>query len=102
MDNRIEWNANVIMTSSEVARFLKVHLGSVRHWTHAGELKGYRLGERGDWRYLQKDVLDFLSSTARTRQNRSVTWRVNNKLEWLWERAIFLPFGWFPWILAGI
>ena len=50
---------NAIMTSTEVAEFLKVHLGSVRRWSRSGKLKGYRLGERGDWRYLRKDVLDF-------------------------------------------
>ena len=50
---------NAIMTSTEVAEFLKVHLGSVRRWSRSGKLKGYRLGERGDWRYLRKDVLTF-------------------------------------------
>ena len=59
--NRPEWNDDdVIMTSSEVAKFLKVHLGSVRRWTRTGELKGYRLGRRGDWRYLRRDVIAFL------------------------------------------
>ena len=61
LENRLEWNdEDVIMTSSEVAKFLKVHLGSVRRWTRSGELKGYRLGKRGDWRYLRKDVIAFL------------------------------------------
>ncbi len=61
LENRLEWNdEDVIMTSGEVARFLKVHLGSVRRWTRSGELKGYRLGKRGDWRYLRKDVSAFL------------------------------------------
>lgn len=62
-ENRLEWyDDDVIMTSSEVANYLKVHLGSVRRWTRNGELKGYRLGERGDWRYLRRDVLAFLRS----------------------------------------
>lgn len=52
-------DGNAIMTSTEVAEFLKVHLGSVRRWSRSGKLKGYRLGERGDWRYLRKDVLTF-------------------------------------------
>jgi excisionase family DNA binding protein len=52
-------DGNAIMTSTEVAEFLKVHLGSVRRWSRSGKLKGYRLGERGDWRYLRKDVLAF-------------------------------------------
>jgi excisionase family DNA binding protein len=60
LENQLKWDDDVIMTSSEVAKFLKVHLGSVRRWTRTGELKGYRLGERGDWRYLRRDVLDFL------------------------------------------
>ncbi len=60
-ENRLEWNDDdVIMTSSEVAKYLRVHLGSVRRWTRSGELKGYRLGKRGDWRYLRKDVIAFL------------------------------------------
>jgi len=43
-------DGDAIMTSAEVAEFLKVHLGSVRRWSRSGKLKGYRLGERGDWR----------------------------------------------------
>ena len=52
-------DGDAIMTSAEVAEFLKVHLGSVRRWSRSGKLRGYRLGERGDWRYLRKDVLAF-------------------------------------------
>ncbi len=69
LENRLEWDDDVIMTSSEVAKFLKVHLGSVRRWTRTGELKGYRLGERGDWRYLRKDVLDFLFKYSKAPSN---------------------------------
>jgi excisionase family DNA binding protein len=69
LENRTEWDDDVIMTSSEVAKFLKVHLGSVRRWTRTGELKGYRLGERGDWRYLRKDVLDFLFKYSQAPSN---------------------------------
>jgi excisionase family DNA binding protein len=49
-----------IMTTGEVAIFLKVGVGSVRRWTRNGRLKGRHLGGTGDWRYLRKDVLDFL------------------------------------------
>jgi excisionase family DNA binding protein len=69
LEKRVEWDDDVIMTSSEVAKFLKVHLGSVRRWTRTGELKGYRLGERGDWRYLRRDVLDFLFKHSQTSSN---------------------------------
>ena len=55
-----EHNEEVVMTASEVAEFLKVSIGAVRRWTRSGQLTGYRLGGRGDWRYLKKDVLIFL------------------------------------------
>ena len=60
LKDSLGWDGESIMTSSEVAKFLKVHLGSVRRWTRSGELKGYRLGKRGDWRYLREDVIGFL------------------------------------------
>lgn len=50
----------LIMTAEDVAKFLKVRVGTVRRWTREGKLKGQRLGGTGDWRYLKKDVLDFL------------------------------------------
>ncbi len=49
-----------IMTAGEVATYLKVSVAAVRRWTRTGSLKGHRLGGRGDWRYLKKDVLTFL------------------------------------------
>jgi excisionase family DNA binding protein len=54
------YNEEGIMTASEVAEFLKVSIGAVRRWTRNNQLTGYRLGGRGDWRYLKKDVIIFL------------------------------------------
>ncbi len=51
-----------IMTGAEVADFLRVHLSSVRRWSRSGELRAYKVGNRGDWRYREQDVLDFLYS----------------------------------------
>ena len=51
---------NEVLTSTEVAELLKVHLSSVRRWSRSGKLKGYRLGGEGDWRFLRQDVLAFL------------------------------------------
>ncbi len=49
-----------VLTTQEVADFLKVNLNSVRRWSREGKLKGYRLGGgQGDWRYLKSDVLAF-------------------------------------------
>ncbi len=52
-----------IMTSREVAAYLKVSIGAVRRWTRDGKLQGHRLGGEGDWRYIKKDVINFLHGT---------------------------------------
>ena len=49
-----------IMTANEVATFLKVSVSAIRRWTREGNLKGHRMGGKGDWRYLKQDVLAFL------------------------------------------
>ncbi len=56
---RREEQSEQVMTSTEVADFLRVNLSSVRRWSRDGKLKGYRLGGQGDWRYLKSDVLAF-------------------------------------------
>jgi excisionase family DNA binding protein len=62
----MDLDGQVIMTTNEVADFLKIHVGSVRKWSRAGILKGYRLGDRGDWRYLSGDVIAFLQGNNRS------------------------------------
>jgi excisionase family DNA binding protein len=49
-----------LMTGGEVADFLRVHIASVRRWARSGQLRGYRLGGRGDWRFHRRDVMAFL------------------------------------------
>ncbi len=49
-----------VMTAEEVAAFLKISAATVRRWTRQGKLKGYKLGSGGDWRYIKKDVINFL------------------------------------------
>ncbi|MDD1778284.1 MAG: helix-turn-helix domain-containing protein [Candidatus Helarchaeota archaeon] len=55
---------DIIMTTEEVAEFLKVHLSSVRRWSREGKLKGYRLGGSGDWRFTRDDVITFLKGDS--------------------------------------
>ena len=49
-----------IMTTSEVAYFLRVHPNTVRHWTNKGLLPSFRLGTRRDRRFKREDVDHFL------------------------------------------
>jgi excisionase family DNA binding protein len=45
-----------MLTTSEVARILNVHINTVRRWSNQGALKAYRIGSRGDRRFRKDDV----------------------------------------------
>ncbi len=51
---------NGMLTISEVAQLLNVHINTVRRWSNQGTLKSYRIGSRGDRRYRQEDIASFL------------------------------------------
>lgn len=57
------------LTASDVARLLNVHLNTVRRWSNQGLLKTYRIGPRGDRRYQQKDIGEFIVEQANKRKN---------------------------------
>lgn len=50
-----------MLTSSEVARLLNVHINTVRRWSNQGVLGTYRIGARGDRRFHREDIINFLS-----------------------------------------
>jgi excisionase family DNA binding protein len=50
-----------MLTESQVARLLNVHINTVRRWSDQGVLKAYRNGMGGDRRYHHEDVTRFLS-----------------------------------------
>jgi len=49
-----------MLTISEVAQILNVHVNTVRRWSNQGVLKSYRIGTRGDRRFRKEDVASFL------------------------------------------
>jgi excisionase family DNA binding protein len=49
-----------LLTTSEVARLINVHINTVRRWSNQGILKTYRIGSRGDRRFERDDVVRFL------------------------------------------
>jgi excisionase family DNA binding protein len=57
-----------MLTTSDVARLLSVHINTVRRWSNQGILKTYRIGSRGDRRFDQKDVEQFLYEKVKTEQ----------------------------------
>ncbi|KTB48157.1 helix-turn-helix domain-containing protein [Dehalogenimonas alkenigignens] len=50
-----------MLTSSEVAAILNVHINTVRRWSNQGTLKAYQLGPRGDRRFRREDIEEFLA-----------------------------------------
>jgi len=51
-----------MLTTSDVARLLNVHMNTVRRWSNEGTLKAYRIGSRGDRRFRREDIEYFLSA----------------------------------------
>ena len=49
-----------MLTVSDVARLLNVHVNTVRRWSNQGILKAYRIGSRGDRRFQEEDIVGFL------------------------------------------
>ena len=49
-----------MLTLQQVADFMKVSKQSVRRWSKSGELKSYKLGNAGLWRYQPGDVARFV------------------------------------------
>jgi excisionase family DNA binding protein len=49
-----------LLTTSETASLLHVHINTVRRWSNMGVLKSFRIGPRGDRRFLKEDIDKFL------------------------------------------
>ena len=53
---------NRFLTSREVAEMLHIHVNTVRRWGDSGLLKPYRIGARGDRRFIEGDVTNLVNS----------------------------------------
>ncbi len=51
---------NAMLTTSEVAHLLNVHINTVRRWSNRGIIKVYRIGPRRDRRFQERDIAHFL------------------------------------------
>ena len=49
-----------MLTVSEVAHLLNVHINTVRRWSNQGIIRAYRIGPRGDRRFRKGDISRFL------------------------------------------
>lgn len=55
---------DAMLTTSDVARLLNVHMNTVRRWSNQGILRSYRIGSRGDRRFREEDIANFLSQES--------------------------------------
>ncbi len=53
-----------MLTTSDVAELLNVHINTIRRWSNQGTLKSYRIGGRGDRRFHREDIAIFLSTRS--------------------------------------
>ncbi len=60
-------NIDPMLTTSEVAYLLNVHINTIRRWSNQGILKAYRLGSRGDRRFIREDITSFFSKDGKGR-----------------------------------
>ena len=64
-------NIDPMLTTSEVARILSVHINTVRRWSNQGILKSYRIGSRGDRRFRKEDIDSFFSKSGRGKERQA-------------------------------
>ncbi|HEX9976132.1 MAG TPA: helix-turn-helix domain-containing protein [Dehalococcoidales bacterium] len=57
-----------LLTTSDVARLLNIHINTVRRWSNEGRLRAYRLGSRGDRRFQREDIASFLSRQSKVKK----------------------------------
>lgn len=47
---------DIPLSTKDVAQLLNIHANTVRRWSRKGILKTYRVGPRGDRRFMRRDV----------------------------------------------
>jgi excisionase family DNA binding protein len=55
---------NRMLTATEVAHLLNIHINTVRRWSDRGVLRAYRIGTRGDRRFDPNDIAQFLNDNG--------------------------------------
>ncbi|CAN5205080.1 hypothetical protein BH11PAT1_BH11PAT1_4750 [soil metagenome] len=63
MDKKKVLNTPEFLNVQKTADFLGVHAGTVRRWVHTNQLRGVKVGLRGDWRFTKEDILKMVNDT---------------------------------------
>ncbi len=59
-----------MLTVSEVAALLHIHVNTVRRWNNQGIIKSYRIGPRGVRRFRQQDINAFLNQSQNNHEDK--------------------------------
>ena len=51
---------DTLLTASEAAKLLNIHINTIRRWSNLGILPSFRIGPRNDRRFRKRDLLTFL------------------------------------------
>ena len=62
-------HTNSMLTASELAHLLNIHINTVRRWSNQGILKVHRIGPRGDRRFKKEDIAVFLAEFSQDNGN---------------------------------
>lgn len=49
-----------LLTPTEVAEILNLSVRTIKGWLREGKLKGVKIGTRGDWRIIERDLEEFI------------------------------------------
>ena len=49
-----------LLTASEAANLLHIHINTIRRWSNLGILPSFRIGPRNDRRFQKRDLMTFL------------------------------------------
>jgi len=55
-----------LLTTSEVARMLHIHINTARRWSNRGVLRSCRVGPRRDRRFRREDIMGILTDLRTT------------------------------------
>jgi excisionase family DNA binding protein len=58
----VDDHSSAMLTAGDVARMLNVHINTVRRWSNQGIIRAYRIGTRGDRRFREEDIINFVEN----------------------------------------
>jgi len=56
----IQSEKSALMTPKEAAEALYIHINTLRRWANEGIIRQYRIGPRGDRRFIRQDIIHFI------------------------------------------